>query len=63
MTLDEALAELRNAAEPGRASQMAAYHKIDRPYLGVANPETDALARGWRQSLDLKARLGLAQAL
>ncbi|MCR9107579.1 DNA alkylation repair protein [Marivita sp. XM-24bin2] len=63
MTLDDALAELRKAADPGRAAQMAAYHKIDRPYLGVANPKTDSLARKWRQSLDLKARLDLARLL
>ena len=63
MTLDDALNQLRAKAESGRAEQMAAYHKIDRPYLGVANPETDALVRDWRQTLDLNARLALADAL
>lgn len=63
MTLDDALDQLRAKAEPGRAEQMAAYHKIDRPYLGVANPETDILVRDWRQSLDLADRLTLARDL
>jgi 3-methyladenine DNA glycosylase AlkD len=63
MTLDDALDQLRAKAEPGRADQMAAYHKVDRPYLGVANPETDVLVRDWRQAMDLETRLGLADAL
>jgi 3-methyladenine DNA glycosylase AlkD len=63
MTLDDALDQLRAKAEPGRADQMAAYHKVDRPYLGVANPETDALVRDWRQAMDLETRLALADAL
>ena len=63
MTLDDALDQLRAKAEPGRAEQMAAYHKAERPYLGVANPETDALVRDWRQALNLAERLGLAHDL
>lgn len=63
MTLDDALSQLRAKAEPGRAEQMAAYHKIDRPYLGVANPDTDILVRDWRQALDLAKRLDLARDL
>jgi len=42
---------------------MARYHKIDRPYLGVANPEIDALAKSWRRDLALDDRLMLAAAL
>jgi len=42
---------------------MAAYHKVSRTYLGVANPVLDQLAREWRQSLDLQTRLTLAQGL
>lgn len=63
MTLDDALDQLRAQAEPGRDVQMAAYHKVDRPYLGVANPNTDALVRDWRQNLDLDTRLKLASDL
>ena len=60
MTLDEALSELRARAQLGRAEQMAAYHKVERPYLGVANPDTDALVRHWRKQIDLDTRLRLA---
>ena len=63
MTLADALDELRAKAEPGRAEQMAAYHKVDRPYLGVANPNTDMLVREWRQAMDLETRLMLAHDL
>lgn len=63
MTLDDAIAALTAKADPGRAEQMAAYHKVDRPYLGVANPETDILVREWRQSLVLGNRLRLARDL
>jgi 3-methyladenine DNA glycosylase AlkD len=42
---------------------MAAYHKVDRPYLGVAVPVIDDLAKGWRAELSLDDRLALASAL
>ena len=38
MTLDEALAALRALVEPGRAEQMAAYHKQSRDVMGIPNP-------------------------
>ncbi|MCK0148786.1 DNA alkylation repair protein [Marivita sp. S6314] len=60
MTLDDALAALKAKAQPGRAEQMAAYHKAPRTYLGVANPDTDILVRAWRKDLDLPTRLTLA---
>ncbi|MEC3863203.1 DNA alkylation repair protein [Mesobacterium sp. TK19101] len=63
MTLDEALAELRAAAEPGRAEQMAAYHKLDRPYLGVPNPATNDITTAWRHSLSVPDRVTLARDL
>ena len=63
MTPAEALAALEARANPEKAAQMAAYHKAERPYLGVPNPELDALAREWRQSLPLADRLTLAAAL
>ena len=63
MTLDEALAALKAEAEPGKAAEMAAYHKADRPYLGVANPAIDRLAREWRQAVTLEERLALARGL
>lgn len=63
MTPAEARALLESMADPVKASEMAAYHKIGRPYLGIPVPQIDMLARGWRQSLSLDARLGLAAAL
>lgn len=63
MTLDDALNALKAKAQPGRDAEMAAYHKVDRPYLGVANPDTNDLVKTWRQSLDVAARLPLAKAL
>jgi len=63
MTPDAALAELRALAQPGRDVQMAAYHKIDRPYIGIANPDTNDLVKKWRQTLSVEERIALADAL
>ncbi len=63
MTPEAALDELRGKAVPGKGDEMAAYHKVPRVYLGVANPEIDALTRAWRQTLTLDARLQLAAEL
>jgi len=63
MTLDDALAALRAAADPDKAPGMAAYHKVPRPYLGTPNPALDELAKTWRRSLDLETRLSLAAGL
>ncbi|MBV1868658.1 MAG: DNA alkylation repair protein [Marinosulfonomonas sp.] len=63
MTPDQALEQLRALAQPGRDVEMAAYHKVDRPYLGVANPDTNDLVKTWRQSLGVEERVALADAL
>lgn len=63
MTPDAALAELRALAQPGRDVEMAAYHKLDRPYLGVANPDTNDLVKKWRKNLSVAERVVLADAL
>ncbi len=63
MTPDDALSALRAHSVPGKAEEMAAYHKAPRPYLGVANPVIDDLAKDWRQSLSLEDRLALAEGL
>ena len=63
MTPDAALAEIAALSVPGKATDMAAYHKVKRPYLGVANPDIDALTRHWRQTLSLGERLDLASGL
>ncbi|MGX9353756.1 DNA alkylation repair protein [Roseobacteraceae bacterium S113] len=49
--------------EPGRGAEMAAYHKVDRPYLGVGNPVLDERAREWRRAMTLEQRLDVAAEL
>ncbi|WP_171209767.1 MULTISPECIES: DNA alkylation repair protein [unclassified Ruegeria] len=63
MTLDDALNALKAQSDPDKAVQMAAYHKVERPYLGVANPVLNDLTKTWRQTLDVPARVALADAL
>ena len=59
----DALAALEALADPEKAAEMAAYHKAARPYLGVANPQIDALAKDWRKEVTLDERLALAAGL
>ncbi|MGH1329941.1 MAG: DNA alkylation repair protein [Paracoccaceae bacterium] len=63
MNLDQALEGLHAAAEPGRDVQAAAYHKIDRPYLGVPNPVINDLTKAWRKEMSVEERVALAGAL
>jgi 3-methyladenine DNA glycosylase AlkD len=63
MTPQDALAALKAQADPDRATQMRAYHKLDRPYLGLSNETCNALAAEWRHALPLDDRLALADAL
>lgn len=68
MTPEAALAELAAAGDPDRAAGAAAYHKADRPYLGVPVPVIDEMARSWREGLDVAGqdvagRVALASAL
>lgn len=42
---------------------MAAYHKVPRPYLGVAVPQIEALVEDWRAERDIAARVDLARTL
>lgn len=63
MNIDTALAALKAQSVSGRAEQMAEYHKVDRLYLGTANPEIDALCKEWRETLTLEGRLELCHAL
>lgn len=54
------LEELQVLADPTKAAEMAAYHKIDRPYLGVTVPQIDELTGRWRSELTLDDRLALS---
>ncbi len=61
--MDAYLDQIKAHADPERAAQMAAYHKADRPYLGVANPILNDLTKAWRQDLDVASRVQLADDL
>jgi 3-methyladenine DNA glycosylase AlkD len=63
MTPEAALDTLRAAGDAQKALEMAAYHKVARVYLGVANPVIDDLTRAWRADITLDERLTLAQGL
>lgn len=63
MTPEAALDALKAAAEPGRAEQVAAYMKVERPYLGVPMPAVNALTQDWRRTLTLEDRVALADGL
>ncbi len=57
------MAALRAEADPERAAQMGRYHKIDRPYLGLSNATTGAMANTWRKATSLQDRVALARGL
>lgn len=57
------LDELRSLAKPEKAAQMAKYHKVEREYLGVSNPEIDVLCKKWRADSDLPTRIEIAATL
>ncbi|MBN2905598.1 MAG: DNA alkylation repair protein [Rhodobacteraceae bacterium] len=63
MTPETALVQLTALAQPAKAAEMAAYHKAPRVYLGLSNPQIDALAREWRADGTLDDRLALAAGL
>lgn len=63
MTPKAAIAELRALADPAKAADMHKYHKVDRPYLGLANPVIDEHVKAWRADIDLETRLALAKGL
>ena len=57
------LDELMALADPGRAAEALACHKVPRVYLGVPVPQVSDLADGWRAALSLDDRLALARDL
>ena len=63
MTPDRAMAALQALADPARAAQALAYHKVPRVYLGVPVPKVSDLTDGWRTELTLDDRLTLADGL
>lgn len=63
MNLAPYMAQLNALADPAAVEKMQAYHKVDRPYLGVANPQINDLIKAWRAELSLTDRIALADAL
>lgn len=61
--IDTALAQLSALADPARAIDMAAYHKVPRRYLGLANPVLNDLVAEWRAGCTVEQRVDLAAAL
>ena len=60
MQFQDALAALEAQIEPGRAAQMASYHKQTRVVLGISNGVVNDLTKAWRQQLTLADRVALA---
>ena len=63
MTIDEALEKLRELADPTTIEGKAAYHKVDRPYIGTNNQILNDIGKEWRRALDLDQRIALARGL
>ena len=61
MNVDDAIAQL--GSNPSKALEMAAYHKVERPYLGIANPIIDSHVKAWRTDLSHDDRHSLARDL
>jgi len=57
------LAQLEALANPMKAAEMLAYHKMPRRYLGVTVPEIEILTDQWRADLTLDDRIALAAGL
>lgn len=57
------LQELEALADPAKATEMAAYHKAARRYLGVSVPQIETLTDRWRAELSLDDRLACASDL
>lgn len=61
--IDPYLDQIKACADPERARGMAAYHKVDRPYIGISNPVINDLTKAWRNELDVPERVRLADGL
>jgi len=60
MNVDDALAELAEGGDAYKAGEMAAYHKTDRPFYGLANPVIYEACARWRAEISLEERIALA---
>jgi 3-methyladenine DNA glycosylase AlkD len=55
-----ALAWLHAIADPAKAAEAAAYHKVSRAYLGISIPDLEPLIAAWRAEASLDERVQLA---
>ena len=60
MTPQDALDQVIALGDPVKAVEMAAYHKGDRRYVGVSNPQLDTLYKAWRKETDIPQRVEIA---
>lgn len=58
--IETALAQLHALADLTKAAEALAYHKADRPYLGLRVPQIEELTSQWRADLSLDDRIQLA---
>ncbi len=63
MTPDAAIARLQARADPAKAATVAAYHKAQRPYLGISVPDIEAMVADWRAACTIDERVALAAGL
>lgn len=63
MNIDTAMSALSATADAQKALEMRAYHKADRPYMGVSNPDIDSCVANWRAEMDVAQRVDLARQL
>ena len=59
----EALSRLEVLGDAEKAAEMAAYHKVARPYLGIPVPQVEDLVAEWRAALSVDERVALAGGL
>jgi len=60
ISLNEALKQLHEKANPKKASEMKNSIKIDRVYLGISKQELNNTYKGWRVSTSIDDRIRLA---
>ena len=60
---DPYLAALTALTDPERAAGMREYHKVDREYLGLTNPQINDMTKQWREELSVEERVTIADGL
>ena len=59
----DVLSNLIAVGDPTKAIEMAKYHKVERQYLGIPNPELDRISKELRNDLDVPGRVALSKEL